>query len=227
MGTSAWADYQEEAAAFFRGLGLDARTNVSIKGVRTKHDVDVEVRSHHAGFEIVWLVECKYWQHRVSKLHVLALREIVADIGADRGILLSEAGFQSGAVEAARLTNVQATSLASLKEDASAAICAVRLRELFDRIQVSRQRYWDIPKEDRIRRGLRPDVGGPGYSSVNVIGLGEEVLARGLRGTYPFVAESLESLVLLGGPRTFESAKDIIDVLEPMISELELRLLQN
>ena len=76
--------------------------------MRTTHDVDVVVRSKHVGFEILWLVECKHWKTSVSKLHVLGLREIVADTGADRGIALSESGFQSGAVEAANLTNVQA-----------------------------------------------------------------------------------------------------------------------
>lgn len=85
-----WQGYQEEAACFFRSLGLDASTDVTIAGVRTNHDIDVVVKSHHAGFDITWLVECKHWKTRVSKLHVLALREIVADVGADRGILLSD-----------------------------------------------------------------------------------------------------------------------------------------
>src|ERR1700731_1259012 len=111
---NAWKEYQEEAASFFRSLGLDASTDVTVTGVRTTHDIDVVVKSRHIGFEIMWLVECKHWKTRVSKTHVLALREIVADIGADRGILLSEAGFQSGAIEAANLTNVRVTSLAEI-----------------------------------------------------------------------------------------------------------------
>ena len=86
-----WNDYQEEVAAFFRSLGLEAQTNVTLKGVRTKHDVDVLVKSHHAGFDITWVVECKFWNSKVSKLHVLALREIVTDVGVDRGILLARA----------------------------------------------------------------------------------------------------------------------------------------
>jgi hypothetical protein len=45
---------------------------------------------------------------------VLALRQIVTDVGADRGILLSEKGFQSGAVEAATLTNVPSLPSPSL-----------------------------------------------------------------------------------------------------------------
>ena len=111
-----WQEYQEEVAAFFRSLGLEAETNVTVKGVRTTHDIDVLVKSRHVGFTVVWIIECKHWKRRVTKLHVLALREIVADLGADRGILLSEGGFQSGAIEAAALTNVHVNSLVNLGE---------------------------------------------------------------------------------------------------------------
>src|SRR5262245_31943731 len=110
----AWRSYQEEAADFFRSLGQEAVTDAKIKGARTEHDVDVLVTIDLASFKIKWLVECKHWKTSVTKLHVLALREIVSDVGADRGIILCEAGFQSGAIEAANLTNVQVSSLAKL-----------------------------------------------------------------------------------------------------------------
>ena len=101
-----WKKYQEDAAGYFRSIGLNASTDVTIKGVRTSYDVDVLVTSYYVGFEITWVVECKQWKTPVNKLHVLGLREIVSDVGADRGILLSESGFQSGAIEAANLTNI-------------------------------------------------------------------------------------------------------------------------
>jgi restriction system protein len=138
-------------------------------GVRTTHDIDVFVRSHHVGFDVVWIVECKHWGRRVDKLHVLALREIVTDLGADRGILLSEAGFQSGAKDAATLTNVHISSLASLRGTASEEFTAMRLRELYDRIEACRERYWKIPKGTRIECRLRPDVGAGGYAGDHVI----------------------------------------------------------
>lgn len=47
---TAWRDYQEEAAAFFRSIGLSAETDKTIIGVRTSHDVDVLVKSQHYGF---------------------------------------------------------------------------------------------------------------------------------------------------------------------------------
>ncbi len=219
-----WQEYQEEVAEFFRGLGVEATTNHTIQGVRTTHDVDVFVRSHHAGFDATWIVECKYWATKVSKFHVLGLREIVSDVGADRGFLLAEVGFQSGAIEAATLTNVHLTSLGNLRGTASADISAMRLRELFDRVESCGERYWKIPKYRRIEFGLRPDVGGGGYSGAHIMELANQLLSKAFRGTYPFDIDSLQALVLLGGPRKFGTADEIVATVEPMVEELEAKL---
>ena len=69
--SASWREYQDEAAAFFRSLGLNAVSDVRVQGVRTTHDIDVLVKSRHAGFEVTWIVECKLWNAPVSKLHVL------------------------------------------------------------------------------------------------------------------------------------------------------------
>lgn len=219
-----WQEYQEEASAFFRSLGLDAETDVTIQGVRTTHDVDVLVRSHHVGFDVTWIVECKHWKSRVSKLHVLALREIVADVGADRGILLSEAGFQSGAIEAATLTNVRVTSLAEVRGTARCEILLMRLRELYDRVEGCRERYWNIPKRERIEHGLRPQVGTWGYSTISIVDLAIDLLTKAFRGTYPMGSETVTAWTTPGFPREFATAEDLIAVLEPMIAEVEAKL---
>ena len=220
-----WKDYQEEAAEFFRSLGLDANTDVTIQGIRTKHDVDVLVKSHHFGFDITWIVECKHWKNSVSKLHVLALREIVTDVGADRGILLSEAGFQSGAVEAANLTNVQVTSLADLSVTAREQISAVRLRELYDRVEQCNVRYWEIPKETRIEDNLRFDIGSADlYSGARVIEACRDLLNRATIGRYPFRSEELASVVMPELQQEFRSTSQVVQTVDGLIRELEAKL---
>jgi restriction system protein len=219
-----WKDYQEEAAEFFRSLGLDANTDVTIQGVRTKHDVDVLVKSHHFGVDVTWIVECKHWKDPVSKLHVLALREIVTDAGADRGILLSEAGFQSGAVEAANLTNVQVTSLADLNVTAREQISAVRLRELHDRLERCNTRYWEIPKAERIKDDLRPEVGAVGYSGASIIDVCRDLLRRAFLGHYPFRSEELATYFMPKLQRDFQSATEVVQTVDELIQELETNL---
>jgi hypothetical protein len=222
--SDSWQEYQEEVAQFFRSLGLEATTDYTVQGVRTNHAVDVFVKARHAGSDVRWIIECKHWKRKVTKLHVLALREIVADVGADRGILLSEKGFQSGAVQAAKLTNVHVTSLAQLRHTASAEITAMRLREIYDRVEACRERYWEIPKEVRIECGLRQDVGEAGYSAMRVIEVGKELTTKSFRGNFPVATESLAGLVMVGGARHFSTASEILSFLEPMIADLETRL---
>ncbi|MDE1160624.1 MAG: restriction endonuclease [Acidobacteriaceae bacterium] len=219
-----WQDYQKEVAAFFQSLGLEAETDANLQGVRTSHAIDVVVRSRHAGFTITWIVECKHWSRPISKLHVLGLREIVADLGVDRGILVSESGFQSGAIEAAKLTNVHVNSLATLRDQSELELSAMRLRELFDRVEICRKRYWDISKGVRIDCGLRPESMGYGYSGDRIINLATELLTKSFRGVYPLNVDSLVSIAEFVEPRVFSGASQVISYVESVISELELKL---
>lgn len=111
---TAWRNYQEEAAQFFRNLGLEAAVEKDVPGVRGSHRVDVLVTGSYLGISFTWVVECKAWKSNVSKEKVAALISIVQDVGADRGFLLSEEGFQSGALRMAERSNVTLTSLADL-----------------------------------------------------------------------------------------------------------------
>ncbi|MDT0499527.1 MULTISPECIES: restriction endonuclease [unclassified Halomonas] len=224
-----WRDYQEEAAEFFRSLGLEAETDVTIQGARTKHDIDVLVKSHHAGFDITWLIECKHWKSKVSKLHVLGLREIVNDTGADRGILLAENGFQSGAIEAAALTNVHVTSLAEAANTASHEIHSMRLRELYDRLLWCKDKYWEIPKAKRIEGGLRPGVPDIGYSGDWAIKAGEDLITKGLRGNYPINTDEVHllmapSLIEQKLPSKIESIQELLGSVEPLVKNLENKI---
>jgi len=216
-----WYGYQEETAEFFRSLGLDAQTNVTVQGIRTQHDIDVLVKMHHVGFDVTWAIECKHWKSRVSKLHVAALRTIVQEIGADRGILLCEAGFQSGAIEAAQLTNVVVTSLANVMQSAQNDIYNLRFRELLERIEAARERYWDIPKSVRIEHGLRQDAG-EGYTAFFVFQTADEIMGKAIRGLYPIT--DLMPFKYLKAPPVLPGPHEVWAYLEPMIADLESRL---
>lgn len=218
---TAWREYQEEVASFFRSIGLNADTDLELGGVRTAHRVDVVVRARHVGFDLLWIVECKHWQSRVSKLHVFALREIVSELGADRGLLMTETGFQSGAHEAAQLTNVSLTSLADLRVSADHEIGMAELRGLQERVDRCKERYWALPKDARIAQGLRPDVTQFGYSGARVIAAAESALSSAFRGKFPIEHDSLLAELK---PDLFviaDTPTGLFAALEPHIEELE------
>jgi len=113
-----WRRYQEQTAEFFRSLGCEADVEAKVLGVRAEHKIDVWIRFKKFGLETKWVVECKHWNSGVTKEKVLVLRSVVEDVGADRGILVSAAGYQSGAVRASEKTNITLTDLDGLKETA-------------------------------------------------------------------------------------------------------------
>lgn len=219
-----WKDYQGEAAEFFRSLGISAEVDVTLHGVRTTHNIDVVVRSKHVGFGILWLVECKHCKSPVYKLHVLGLREIVTDLGADRGIILCEAGFQAGAIEAANLTNVHASSLGTLSLETKNDVSAMRLRDIADRVAVAKSLYWDLDKSYRIKVGLRSEMGEHSYSGDLIVQYCETVLADARLGRYPIQMGYYGRLTTFDLPESYRSFEDVASALDPMLTDLEMRL---
>ena len=111
-----WKQYQEEVAKIFKSLGAKTFIEYTISGARGKHKVDVLVRFKIFGVGVIWICECKYWNTPIPKEKVLTLYEITKDVGADKGFLFSESGFQSGAIMSSKKTNVILTSLGEISE---------------------------------------------------------------------------------------------------------------
>ena len=218
-----WRDFQASSRDLFGEMGLKAENDVRIAGARTTHDIDVLVEFDHAGLHLRWIVECKLWRVRVSKLHVLALRTIVEDVGADRGILLAESGFQSGAGEAALHSNVSLTTLSDLRADASAHLTRARLDSFPRRIAEARRRYWDIPKSERERRGLRPDGPASGWSGTVVLSVLTDVLLSALAGVFPPDGTSGQ-IYLTVFDHEIADASDSVLWIDTVLGDMENRL---
>lgn len=154
MSLPSWSQYQEDAADFFRRLGLSAETNESLTGVRSTHDVDVVVRFERAGIPHLWVVECKDYSRAVEKEKPLVLRTIVDDVGADRGFLLCEKDFQRGAREVVEKTNILVTSLAELEAAGSDELFRVELANLEFRLRAAEHTWREL------RPPVRREAGG-------------------------------------------------------------------
>ncbi len=153
-----WFQFQERIKDHFVSLGAEARTNARIQGVRTCHDIDVYVQTRYLGEDLVWLIEAKFWKAKVKKNQVLALRAIVDDIGADRGFIVSMAGFQKGAIEAADKTNIKLKTFDELVSDTREFAESEILRTYRERVNLLEDRYWSHSKRTRIEYGLRHDM---------------------------------------------------------------------
>lgn len=221
-----WNDYQERVAELFRALGLEAETNVRLSGARGVHDIDVVVRSTHGGMALLWLVECKLWKRRISKLHVLALQRITEDIGADRGLILSESGFQSGARSVAANSNLTLTSIGELSETTGLAADKVTLANLGPRIDACERRYWSHSKATRIAYELRGhytrDIyGNKTFHGAWVIDAARDAYLAAVTERLPVDSNSILAFPEL---MSIRSLPDLVKWLQEKVLDLEERL---
>ena len=232
-----WQEYQDEVAEVFRGLGFHTKVDQPVKGVRTNHKIDVLVEGEHIGFELTWLVECKYWKTSVTKGEVLTLRQIVNDVGANRGFILAESDFQSGALEAACYTNISLVSLHQLKDIVGYETSRAKLLSIVDRADSCADRYWNMAQEDRIKFGLRPDPGGPGYMSDAVFRAVTLTARQALIGGFPIIYDKFLAATAASTGKmrymaeknrgdTIETPSELYEILDGELSELE-SLLEN
>lgn len=102
-----WQQLQEWCADILCECGWEAKTEVTVDLVRGQAEIDVLATETVRGREYKTLVECKNWANRVPQHVVHSFRTVVADLGANAGYIVSKAGFQAGAYQAAEHTNVK------------------------------------------------------------------------------------------------------------------------
>ena len=157
--TPDWYNFQEDICSHFNSLGADAKTNQTVQGIRTLHDVDILVKTKFLGANLTWVVEAKDWKSNIPKEKVFALRTIVDDIGADKGFIISQKGFQSGAYEAAISSNISLLTFEELKKSTFDYVSLEILKSFKLRTFILHFRYWSHSKQARKDYDLRPDLG--------------------------------------------------------------------
>jgi hypothetical protein len=105
-----WRDLQNCVAQVFSEIGCHVVTNAKVDLPRGSVELDVFVRDTTTVPHSNYVCECKNWERRVPKSVVHSFRTVISEIGANRGLLISRRGFQSGAQEAAKFTNIDLLS---------------------------------------------------------------------------------------------------------------------
>jgi hypothetical protein len=111
-----------------------------------------------------WIVECKLHARAITKADVETLKSIASEIGASLAFLLSESGFQSGALDAARKTNVVLSSLKELRTKSRddvmrEALIALENRALALQDKMFREFMCDVEKgQDYVTRRVRNGI---------------------------------------------------------------------
>lgn len=104
---SDWRDLQREVARVLEECGFYVEIERTTRTVRGNTEIDVYAEEVNRGRKSIILCECKHWRARVPQNVVHGFRTTVADTGANVGYIVGSSGFQSGAFEAAELTNIR------------------------------------------------------------------------------------------------------------------------
>jgi len=195
MNTIDWYQFQEDICLYFQSIGASAETNVTVRGVRTNHDIDILVKTKFLGEDLTWVIEAKKWKKKVNKLQVLALRTIVDEIGADRGFIVSEAGFQSGAYEATNNTNVKLKTFEELKRDTKELVENEIIKTHIARLNLLEKRYYSHSKSVRIDYGLTGEYCMPYYDFcvADILMTAQRALIFAERKEYPIKLDTVSS----------------------------------
>jgi Restriction endonuclease len=103
----AWDELEDLVAAILTECGMKAQRQVSLQLPRGSVDVDVLAEESVDGITHRIICECKNWRVNIPKEVVHAFRTVMQETGANRGYIVSRVGFQSGAIEAAKATNIE------------------------------------------------------------------------------------------------------------------------
>jgi hypothetical protein len=111
-----WEQLEELVTAILNECGMNARRQASLVLPRGSVDVDVLAEETVEGIVHRIICECKDWKTNIPKEVVHVFRTVMHESGAHRGYIISRVGFQSGAIEAAKATNIELITFAQFQD---------------------------------------------------------------------------------------------------------------
>ncbi|ALP35827.1 hypothetical protein ASL14_06235 [Paenibacillus sp. IHB B 3084] len=107
---SDWKDLEVKVGKILNASGFIATVNKQIKTVRGRVNVDVYAEDVKSIPKSINLFECKYWSADIPQAVIHSFRTVLNDFGANSGFIIVKNGFQSGAYDAVKNTNVHLLS---------------------------------------------------------------------------------------------------------------------
>jgi restriction system protein len=101
-----WTELEVQVTRILSESGLRAERGRSVLTARGTVNIDVYAEDSVYAPPVVTLFECKHWKRSIPQTVIHAFRSVIADSGANTGIIVSSSGFQAGAEHAAQFSNV-------------------------------------------------------------------------------------------------------------------------
>ncbi|MCA1325145.1 restriction endonuclease [Herbaspirillum sp. alder98] len=112
-----WGGFERLIAQLHETGDVNVQHNVTLVGKSgAPRQIDVLVRHREGFYEHLIVVECKYRNSPIERLHVDALTTTIRDVGASRGVIFSTEGFQSGAITQAKFADISLFKIRELTD---------------------------------------------------------------------------------------------------------------
>ena len=103
-----WRTLQDGVCRIFNEIGLNAETDKEITTPRWKVTLDVFAIDPGSVDNIQYIVECKNWNRPIPQSVIHSFVTVIHEVGANIGYIISKHGFQKGAIEYLKNTNIKA-----------------------------------------------------------------------------------------------------------------------
>ena len=114
---NSWQAYEEQVRQLLLGkliewfpevpdAALEVAGKRTFEGAKGTYEVDASARIRFDEMSLLFLVECKHWSRAVPQDVILSMKSKIEDLGAHKGIIVSDGGFQSGAIKLARANGI-------------------------------------------------------------------------------------------------------------------------
>ena len=113
-----WGGFEKFVASLHETGEVTVEQNVVLVGKSgAPRQIDVLLRHNQTLYQHLVVIECKWWNTPVERLHVDAFATTVREVGAAKGVIFSRRGFQSGAVDQARHDSIDLFHVRDLTDD--------------------------------------------------------------------------------------------------------------
>lgn len=107
---NSWQDLELMVEKILNQCGFESERGKQISTVRGTVDIDVFAVDYNSTPSVEYLIECKYWNTDIPQSVIHSFRTVVNDYGSQHGLIIAKKGFQSGAYEATKNTNIHLLS---------------------------------------------------------------------------------------------------------------------
>jgi len=105
-----WQDLQKGVYRILNEIGLRAELGKVIATPRGNVEIDVYAVDENSVDKIKYIIECKNWNVNIPQTVVHAFTTVMNEVGGNIGYIISKKGFQIGAIEYTKNTNIKCLS---------------------------------------------------------------------------------------------------------------------